>query len=130
LGYNNTDELIGKNMHNLIHHTCSDGSPYPVEKCRVYQSFKNGEGSHVNDEVLWRADGTNFPVEYWSYPILKDDQVIGSVVTFIDITERKQVERALKESEEKYRFLIENANDAICIAQDKVIKFSNHMTRA
>jgi PAS domain S-box-containing protein len=96
LGYKNVDELIGKNMHDLIHHTRPDGSSYPVEECNIYKAFKKGKGVHVDDEVLWRADGTSFPAEYWSYPIFHDDQVTGSVMTFLDITDRKQAENELK----------------------------------
>jgi len=96
LGYKSVDELIGKNMHDLIHHTRPDGSPYPVEECNIYKAFKEGKGVNVNDEVLWRADGTSFPAEYWSYPIFHDDQVTGSVMTFLDITDRKQAENELK----------------------------------
>jgi signal transduction histidine kinase len=78
-------------MHGILHHTRSDGTPYPSDECRIYLAFRRGEGSHVDDEVVWRADGTSFPVEYWSYPIRKNNLLIGAVVTFVDITERKRV---------------------------------------
>lgn len=94
LGYANVDELIGKNMHALIHHTKPNGSPYPVDECLIYQAFRRGQGTHVVDEVVWRADGTFFPVEYWSYPIYKNG-IVGAVVTFLDITERKEAREKL-----------------------------------
>jgi len=109
LGYETTDDLCGKNMHNLIHHSYPDGSPYPREECLIYQAFQKGEGVHVTDEVLWRTDGTHFPVEYWSYPIHRDERVVGAVVTFLDITERKLAEEELSKSEEKYRSLVDNS---------------------
>ena len=96
LGYRDDQDLLGKNMHALIHHTRPDGSSYPEEECRIYQAFRESKGTHVDDEVLWRQDGTRFPAEYWSYPIYKDDQVVGSVVTFLDITERKEGEEKIQ----------------------------------
>ena len=96
LGYQDPQALYGKNMHALIHHTKRDGSPYPAKECRIDQSFRMGNRVHVENEVLWREDGTSFPAEYWSYPIWRLDQLIGSVVTFVDITERKQAEEALQ----------------------------------
>jgi len=95
LGYKDPVELIGKNMHSIMHHTRRDGTPYPSDECRIYLAFRRGEGSNVDDEVVWRADGTSFPVEYRSYPVRKNNLLIGAVVTFIDITERRQAEVAL-----------------------------------
>ncbi len=92
LGYNNADELLGKNMHLLIHHSRKDGSPYKIDECRVMSTFHKGEGVHVEDEVYWRKDGTSFDVEYFSYPQYKDGIIVGAVITFMDITERKRVE--------------------------------------
>ena len=60
-------------------------------------ALRRGEGTHVDDEVLWRADGTSFPAEYWSYPVRRGDEVVGAVVTFIDITERKRAEATIAE---------------------------------
>ncbi|MEK6235893.1 MAG: PAS domain-containing protein, partial [Planctomycetales bacterium] len=82
LGYENRKQLLGKNMHDLIHYARPDGSAYPNKECRIYDAFRRGEGARVDNEVLWRADGTSFPAEYWSYPIRRDGQVVGAVVTF------------------------------------------------
>jgi PAS domain S-box-containing protein len=95
LGYESSAELLGKNMHATMHHSHADGKPYAVEACQIYQAFRTGNGSHADDEVLWRKDGTCFPAEYWSYPIQQDEEFIGSVVTFLDITERKRAETEL-----------------------------------
>ncbi|PLX84165.1 MAG: hypothetical protein C0617_08785 [Desulfuromonas sp.] len=122
LGYADESELLGNNMHDLIHHHRIDGSLYPKEECQVYLAFKEGRGVHTDAEVLWRSDGTNFPVEYWSYPILKDGEGIGSVVTFIDITERKQAEMtmrfALQEAEvsrEKIAAILKSVTDGLIV---------------
>ena len=112
LGYHHQDELLGKNMHRQIHAKRADGSHFPVEECRVFQAFRKGEGTHVDDEVLWRADGTSFPAEYWSYPQRYKGEVIGAVVTFLDITDRKRTEDALRRSEKKYHTLFENMVEA------------------
>jgi two-component system sensor histidine kinase/response regulator len=115
LGYNDPVELIGKNMHNTIHHTRPDGTPYPSKECRIYSAFRQGEGSHVDDEVVWRADGTSFPVEYWSYPIRENNLLIGAVVTFVDITERRRAQHALQQSEEMFRQLAENIREVFFV---------------
>ncbi|MCU7893090.1 MAG: PAS domain S-box protein [Candidatus Thiodiazotropha sp. (ex Ustalcina ferruginea)] len=89
LGYESADQLIGRNMHDLIHHRYPDGSSYAAEDCPILKAFLDNQKIHIDDEVLWRKDGSYFPVEYWSYPLSIKDLTIGAVVTFIDITERK-----------------------------------------
>ena len=96
LGYRDANEIVGKNIHELIHHSRADGTPYPGVECRAHQSFRHNEKIHVDDEVFWRRDGTPFPVEYWSYPIIRNGQVVGAVATFFDITERKRTEEKLR----------------------------------
>lgn len=98
LGYRNANELVGQNIHELTHHTRPDGSPYPVAECRGYQAMRDGHGTHVSDEVLWRADGTKFPAEYWSYPIRRGNKIVGAVITFLDISERKRAEQNLNQA--------------------------------
>ena len=96
LGYKSEHELIGKNMHNTIHHTHPGGSPYPVKECRICYTFRKGDGIHVDDEILWRSDGTSFSAEYWSYPIYREKEIVGAVATFLDITSRRRSEEELK----------------------------------
>ncbi len=115
LGYKDSVDLIGKNMHATMHHTRPDGTPYPNGECRIYSAFRRGQGSHVDDEVVWRADGSSFPVEYWSYPIRKGDDLIGAVVTFVDISDRRKAEHALQQSEEMFRMLAENIREIFFI---------------
>src|SRR5579862_914745 len=112
LGYDDPSELLGKNMHSLEHHTRADGRPYPIEECPIYIGFQNGQGVHRDDEVYWRKDGTSFPVEFWSHPIFREGRTLGAVITFVDITERKKAEEALRKSEERHRTLLE-INNAI-----------------
>jgi len=96
LGYNSQDELLGENMHHQNHHTRRDGKPFPIDDCRIFQSIKQGKGFEADDEVFWRTDGTSFDVEYHAYPQIKNGEVIGGVVTFMDITERKQREAEIQ----------------------------------
>ena len=98
LGYG-PEELVNKEIHAVIHHSYADGSAYPKSKCPMYLTYAEGTDQHIADEVLWRKDGSPFPVEYTSMPIKKETQIVGAVVTFMDITERKRTEEALKEKE-------------------------------
>ncbi|MGZ7057788.1 MAG: PAS domain-containing hybrid sensor histidine kinase/response regulator [Candidatus Angelobacter sp.] len=113
LGYATPTDLLGRNMHELVLHTWADGTPYRKQDCEIYVAVREGRASHVTDEVLWRADRTSFPAEYWSYPMYKTGELVGSVVTFLDISDRKQAEQALRQSEEKYRELFEHATYGI-----------------
>ena len=108
LGYADSQQLIGRNMHELTHHTRADGRPYPAAECHIVRSFGSGEGTHIDDEVLWRADGTSFPAEYWSHPVIDNGRVVGSVVAFLDITKRKMADEELV----KAKKLAEGANRA------------------
>ncbi len=100
LGYTDEEQLLGRNMHLLIHHSYADGSPMPIEECSIFMAFRDGTAVHVDGEALWRADGTSFPAEYWSYPKIVEGEVTGAVVTFIDITDRKNAEREMIKSKE------------------------------
>ncbi|MBI5858124.1 MAG: PAS domain S-box protein [Sphingobacteriales bacterium] len=115
LGYKKEEELLGQHIHTLIHHTRPDGTPYPANECRMYKALSGQDVTHVSDECFWRSDGSSFPVEYWSHPIIYNEKVVGAVAAFFDITERSQAEQKLKASEEKYRSLVEQAADAVMV---------------
>ena len=98
LGYEHPDELLGRNMHQLIHHAPHVEKVCLNEACPMYHVLRSETGVHVDDEVLWRADGSSFAAEYWSYPQRCDDEVVGAVVTFFDITERRRAEEELRQA--------------------------------
>ena len=125
LGFAHAEELLGKVVHHLTHHTRPDGSPYPMAECLIHSTFKTGVGKHIEDEVFWRPDGTSFPVEYWSHPIRKAGAIVGSVVTFVDITKRLEAQLALEESVERFRKLTEASFDAIDITENGLIYEAN-----
>jgi PAS domain S-box-containing protein len=92
LGYDR-NELLGRNMHDAIHHHHPDGTPYPDEECPIYQAFRQGESVRIADEVFVRKDGTHVPVEYASSPVIESGETVGAVVTFSDITHRRAAEQ-------------------------------------
>ncbi len=91
-----SEELIGQPMHSLLHHTWPDGSSYPREECPIYEAFKDGAVHQVDDEIFWRKDGSSFSVEYTSTPIHESGLLVGAVVVFRDITERKRTDKNLR----------------------------------
>lgn len=98
LGYRTRDELVGRNLHALIHHTHADGTPYAAEDCKACLAFRHNLEIHLEDEIFWRADGTSFPAEYWSYPVHKGKRLVGAVVSFVDISARKEIEERIKKA--------------------------------
>ncbi|NTV43704.1 MAG: PAS domain S-box protein, partial [Syntrophobacteraceae bacterium] len=100
-------ELIGKPIHDLIHHSRSDGRPYPAADCPMRAAFTDGEVHRVDEEILWRKDGTGFHAEYTANPIRREGQVIGAVIAFDDITERKRVEERVRNSEQRLAQIID-----------------------
>lgn len=109
------DEIIGLNMHDILHHHKQDGSPYLVEDCPIFKGFKSGEGIRVDTEVFWRKDHTYFSVEYSSHPIREQGVIVGAVVSFSDITKRRNNEEALRNSNENFLQLADNVTDAFWI---------------
>ncbi len=92
------DELGGRRAHDLVQHTRADGSLHPEEQSLIYAAFRDDDVYHVSDEVFWRRSGDFFPVEYTSTPLREAGELVGAVVVFQDITERKNAERELRET--------------------------------
>src|SRR5574343_752338 len=117
LGYT-PDEVLGRSMHYLIHHSHADETLMPVHECRIYKAFQEGHGIRVDNEVLWRRDGSSFPAEYASYPIRDGDSVDGAVVTFNDITERKHTECLLQEAHDQLEKRVRERTAELTAAHD------------
>ncbi|MCB1791038.1 MAG: PAS domain S-box protein [Gammaproteobacteria bacterium] len=96
-------EIIGKPAHDFHHHSKPDGSPYPHEECPIYAAFHDGKVHRCDDETFWHKDGRGIPVEYTSTPICEGDKIVGAVVVFRDITQRKTAESALRRLHDKER---------------------------
>jgi PAS domain S-box-containing protein len=127
LGFAHARDAIGRSLHELIHHTHPDGTPYDKRLCPVYLGAQTGQPAHVEDEFFYRLDGTAFPVEYWVKPIVRDGVLQGSICSFIDITARKQAELALRESEERFRLIADSAPVPMWVTRlDRKRAFVNH----
>ncbi|HWQ10765.1 MAG TPA: PAS domain S-box protein, partial [Holophaga sp.] len=125
LGYE-PEALSGRLFHAELHYARPDGSPYPKDECPMFLTSFDGQQRTVDDEVLWRLDGTSFAVEYSTTPILKDGLISGTVVSFRDITERLLVEQALKESEARNRSMLEAMPVGVALAsQEGEIEYLN-----
>ncbi len=92
------DELLGRSMHDVVHHSHADGRHYPQSECPIYAAFKDGLVRNATDDVFWRKDGTSFPVEYTSTPIIAAGRLVGSVVVFRDVSVRKATEDRLRQA--------------------------------
>ena len=101
LGYA-PEQVLGKNMHELAHHTHAEGAckgaHYPEHLCPIFNAFRMALPCRIDTEFFWRKNGSAFAVEYSSYPIVEDAQVQGAVVTFVDISARRQSEAALRQA--------------------------------
>lgn len=117
LGYTR-DELIGQNQHEVLHHSHPDGSPYDQKACPIYAVLQDGQERRVDDEVFWRNDGSSFPVEYVSSPIEDEGTVVGAVVVFQNVSERRKAEEAVRASEMRLRTLTDAAAEAIVTANE------------
>src|SRR6185436_730066 len=128
LGFS-AEEVLGRAVHPLVHHTRADGSPYPESECPMTRVMTTRERVLIAGELLWRKDGTSFLADYSAAPIIVGDEVRGAVVSFTDATERHRREREMRESEEQFRALAENAAAAILVMRhDDTIVFANPAT--
>lgn len=91
LGYL-ADELMGKNLHGLTHHTTVSGENYSFLDCPIQQSLEHGTIVTISDDIFWRSDNSTMPAKYISTPIINNDGICGAVVTFSDITAEKKDE--------------------------------------
>jgi len=92
LGYS-TDQLTGRDVHQVIHHSHADGTPYSRSTSPILQAMRCREPIRMRNEVFWRRDGTSIPVEYSASPLIEDGRISGMVVAFQDVSERRRLEK-------------------------------------
>ncbi|MCL6471576.1 MAG: PAS domain S-box protein [Firmicutes bacterium] len=122
-------ELIGKKMHDIIHCRKANGTVLPAYECPVLKVIRSGKTYRTHDDIFIRKDGSALPVAYITTPLIENGKLVGSVTSFHDITRRKLYERTIKESEERYRQLIETANEGVWVLgpDNKTVFVNNRM---
>ncbi|MBA6295204.1 sigma-54-dependent Fis family transcriptional regulator [Colwellia sp. MB02u-9] len=100
-------ELLGQNIHQFHHHSYSNGEPYPACECKIFNTALDGISRQVSGEVFWRKDGSNFPVEYTTRAVYKNNHIIGAVAVFRDVSQQQQIELALRSALENVQSLTE-----------------------
>ncbi len=125
LGYS-VEELVGRHSHSTWHYQRADGSPYPDEECLIYLSLRDGT-VHEGDEYFLRKDGSGFPVTFTSTPMREGGKIVGAVVTFRDITERKQAEERLRLAQQRMQTILETVTLPMVITRlsDNIMTFIN-----
>ena len=116
LGFASEADVLGRTLHELIHHSRADGSHYPVDECPIHLAATTGQPADVRDEVFFRSDGSPFPVEYRAAPIVRDGKVEGAICTFTDVTQRRLEAALLEENQELFRSLAESMPQLVWMA--------------
>jgi len=120
-------EILGRNMHALIHHHHADGRPYPEVDCPIFAAFLRAESCRTDREVFWRADGSAFAAEYSSYPVIDGGQVRGAVITFTDVSERRRAEAALREAHDRLEQRVAERTEALSLALARQRELAAHL---
>jgi PAS domain S-box-containing protein len=123
LGYEPA-QVLGHNMHELTHHSHADGSHYPDTECPIFNAFRRGLPCRIDTEVFWRRDRTSFATEYSSYPIMDGERVLGAVITFVDITQRKQAADALRRANDELELRVVDRTHALSVALGQLRELS------
>lgn len=114
LGYDPAD-LLGQPLHSVVHHSRPDGTNYPEDECPMYITARDGISRTETNDVLWRLDGSSFPVEYSTHPVYRENRLEGAVVVFADITERRRMEAQVQEREAIYKAAISTSVDGFWV---------------
>jgi PAS domain S-box-containing protein len=120
------EAIIGRNMHELIHHTHADGRRYAEADCPIYHAFLQGRPCRIDDEVFWRADGSAFDAEYTSHPLVEHGVVQGAVVTLVDISARREAEALLRRTNERLESRVAERTAELQASTERLRELANH----
>lgn len=124
LGYSE-EEVLHQPLHGLVHHHYPDGREFPRKECRMYLTAVDGHPRTVDDEVLWRKDGSALPVEYSTTPMFKDNKLVGTVVVFRDITERKAAQKAIADQKTSLQNILDHSPVGTAFTTQGVFRYTN-----
>jgi PAS domain S-box-containing protein len=116
------EEMVGKDLHSMIHHSKPDGSAYPMGECPMFQSLNVGVARRERDEVFWKKNGASFPVAYSSTPILEKDEILGAVITFRDITFRRRALEELSRYRDRLEELVRERTTELARANEQLTR--------
>jgi diguanylate cyclase (GGDEF)-like protein/PAS domain S-box-containing protein len=121
------EEIVGRRQHELIHHTRPDGTRFPATACPILSALEEGKARHIEDELFWRKDGTSFHAEYTSTPMREGGRLIGAVVAFQDISER----RAAEEQQRLAAMVLETMTEAVIVtdAERRIVSVNRAFAR-
>lgn len=122
LGYSRPEQLIGANFHAVAHHTKRDGAIYEYCDCPTTEALNKGRCTRVDHDLFWRKDGSSVPVEFSSYPMLENGQVVGAVIAFNNITVRLNAENHIIMLSQG---LEHSANGVLITNAQGIISYSN-----
>ena len=105
------EEIVGQNVHGLLHHSRPDGSRYPVEECGFRQAIDGHRAVHLTNEFLWRKDKSAFPAEYWVRPLPRPSGGTCHVATVKDISDVHQAMEVVRQGKERFRRILMSAPD-------------------
>ena len=125
LGWTAAD-LVGRDMHSMVHHKHADGSVYPIEECPINNAIRNRKQYSVVDEFFWRKDGRPLRVEYTSTPIVDQGEVLGAVIVFRDITEQREKDQRLRDALAEVDQLKERLELENSYLQEEILEQRNH----
>lgn len=125
LGYK-ASELAGKNMHTMVHHSHADGTHYRSEDCPIFEAFRDGAVHKIQDDVFWSKSGKPIDVEYTSTPIKDKDVLIGAVVIFRDVTQKKADHKKLLEALNEVETLKNKLEQEKAYLQEEIKSDFNH----
>ncbi|EXI90495.1 MAG: Signal transduction histidine-protein kinase BarA [Candidatus Accumulibacter regalis] len=118
LGYS-AAQLFRQPFHEMVHYAYPDGRAFPYACCPMHLTAQDGQARQVDNEVLWRKDGTPLTVEYTTTPFHKADAVVGTVIVFRDITERRAAEARIRRAHDEQTAIFETASLGIAFIKKR-----------